>query len=250
MGYPGPQALPKPAEQADKPLAAAGRGGGDARGRRRRRRLRRRRRRDRGRARQGRPQACASSRWAATTTSPTSSASSSPPTSSSTSTAGRSRPPRGRSACRPAPRSAAARCSTGPTACAPTDWVRDEWANEFGLEGLDGSDYDAHLDAVWERLSVNDRLLGPERPAPAAQGGLSRRAGGRLRADHPQHRPRDLRPGDRRLHGLRRAVGLEALDAEDLPRRRRGERRRVPRQLPDRADPDRGRARASASRAS
>ena len=37
-----------------------------------------------------------------------------------------------------------------------SDWVRDEWQNEHGLEGLAGSDYDAHLDAVWERLQVND----------------------------------------------------------------------------------------------
>src|SRR5204862_1065850 len=37
------------------------------------------------------------------------------------------------------------------------DWVRDEWENEHGLEGLAGLDYDAHLDAVWERLQVNDK---------------------------------------------------------------------------------------------
>jgi choline dehydrogenase-like flavoprotein len=46
------------------------------------------------------------------------------------------------------------------------DWVRDEWANEHGLEGLDGPDYDAHLDAVWERLQVNadcSDLSGPHR---------------------------------------------------------------------------------------
>jgi choline dehydrogenase-like flavoprotein len=36
-------------------------------------------------------------------------------------------------------------------------WVREEWAREHGLEGLDGPDFDRHLDAVWERLSVNDR---------------------------------------------------------------------------------------------
>jgi choline dehydrogenase-like flavoprotein len=35
--------------------------------------------------------------------------------------------------------------------------VREEWAREFGLEGLDGPEYDRHLDAVWERLHVNDR---------------------------------------------------------------------------------------------
>ncbi len=35
------------------------------------------------------------------------------------------------------------------------DWVREEWANEHGLEGLDGPEYDAHMDSVWERLQVN-----------------------------------------------------------------------------------------------
>jgi acyl-CoA reductase-like NAD-dependent aldehyde dehydrogenase/choline dehydrogenase-like flavoprotein len=36
-------------------------------------------------------------------------------------------------------------------------WVREEWAREFGLEGLDGAEFDRHLDAVMERLGVNDR---------------------------------------------------------------------------------------------
>ena len=36
-------------------------------------------------------------------------------------------------------------------------WVREQWAREHGLEGLDGSEFDRHLDAVWERLSVTDR---------------------------------------------------------------------------------------------
>src|SRR5918998_2795227 len=36
-------------------------------------------------------------------------------------------------------------------------WVREQWAREHGLEGLDGPDFDRHLDAVWARLSVNDR---------------------------------------------------------------------------------------------
>jgi len=34
-------------------------------------------------------------------------------------------------------------------------WVREEWAREHGLEGLDGPEFDAHLDAVSERLEVN-----------------------------------------------------------------------------------------------
>jgi choline dehydrogenase-like flavoprotein len=37
------------------------------------------------------------------------------------------------------------------------DRVREEWATEHGLEGVDGPDYDAHLDAVMERLGANDR---------------------------------------------------------------------------------------------
>ena len=43
-------------------------------------------------------------------------------------------------------------------------WVREQWAREHGLEGIDGPDYDRHLDAIFERLSVNDRcsdLNGP-----------------------------------------------------------------------------------------
>ena len=35
-------------------------------------------------------------------------------------------------------------------------WVREEWANEHGLAGVDGPDYDAHLDAVLERITAND----------------------------------------------------------------------------------------------
>jgi len=38
-----------------------------------------------------------------------------------------------------------------------TDWVRQEWESEHGLQGLAGADYDAHLDAVWDRLQVNDK---------------------------------------------------------------------------------------------
>jgi choline dehydrogenase-like flavoprotein len=37
------------------------------------------------------------------------------------------------------------------------DDVREQWEREFGLEGVAGPDYEAHLDAVWGRLGVNDR---------------------------------------------------------------------------------------------
>jgi choline dehydrogenase-like flavoprotein len=34
--------------------------------------------------------------------------------------------------------------------------VREQWAHESGLEGVDGPAFDRHLDAVWRRLGVND----------------------------------------------------------------------------------------------
>jgi choline dehydrogenase-like flavoprotein len=36
------------------------------------------------------------------------------------------------------------------------EWVRSEWEEEFGLEGLGASEFDRHLDAVWARLNVTD----------------------------------------------------------------------------------------------
>src|SRR4051794_14959607 len=35
-------------------------------------------------------------------------------------------------------------------------WVREQWAREHGLEGVDGPDFDRHLDTVCARLNVND----------------------------------------------------------------------------------------------
>jgi choline dehydrogenase-like flavoprotein len=37
----------------------------------------------------------------------------------------------------------------------PHAWVREEWQREHGLEGLAGPEFDAHLDAVFARCSVN-----------------------------------------------------------------------------------------------
>ncbi|HVD57491.1 MAG TPA: GMC family oxidoreductase [Thermoleophilaceae bacterium] len=36
-------------------------------------------------------------------------------------------------------------------------WVREGWARDHGLEGVDGPEFDRHLDAVWERIAVGDR---------------------------------------------------------------------------------------------
>src|SRR3954447_12090955 len=35
--------------------------------------------------------------------------------------------------------------------------VREQWAREHGLEGVDGPDFDRHLETVCQRLSVNDQ---------------------------------------------------------------------------------------------
>jgi choline dehydrogenase-like flavoprotein len=35
-------------------------------------------------------------------------------------------------------------------------WVREEWARDFGLEGVDGADFDRHFDAVLARLDASD----------------------------------------------------------------------------------------------
>jgi choline dehydrogenase-like flavoprotein len=45
-----------------------------------------------------------------------------------------------------------------------TPWVREQWEREFGLEGLAGPDFERHLDAVWTRLSVNDRCSELNKP--------------------------------------------------------------------------------------
>ena len=104
--------------------------------------------------------------------------------------AGRSRPPTGRS------RSVAGAGLGGGTVinwtnCLRThQWVREEWARDFGLEGLDGAEYDGHLDAVLERIGRERRLQRPERAARAAAGGV-RDARLRLPPHRPQRRPRD-----------------------------------------------------------
>ena len=47
-----------------------------------------------------------------------------------------------------------------------TPWVREEWARAHGLEGVDGPEYDRHLDTVLQRIGATDRasdLNGPQR---------------------------------------------------------------------------------------
>jgi choline dehydrogenase-like flavoprotein len=35
-------------------------------------------------------------------------------------------------------------------------WVREQWAREFGLEDVGTEEWERHIDAIWERLGVND----------------------------------------------------------------------------------------------
>src|SRR5256885_12243803 len=35
------------------------------------------------------------------------------------------------------------------------DWLREEWANHYGLKAFTADDYSASMDAVYERLGVN-----------------------------------------------------------------------------------------------
>ena len=55
-----------------------------------------------------------------------------------------------------------------------TPWVREQWESEFGLEGLAGSEFDSHLDAVWERLNVNDRCSDLNPPQQRMRAGAER----------------------------------------------------------------------------
>ena len=49
--------------------------------------------------------------------------------------------------------------------------VREQWAREHGLEGVDGPDYDRHLDAVLDRLGANDRCCDYNGPTQRLQEG-------------------------------------------------------------------------------
>ena len=54
-------------------------------------------------------------------------------------------------------------------------WVREQWASEFGMEGVDGSEHDAHLDAVLNRIGANpdcSDLNGPQQKMEAGCGKL------------------------------------------------------------------------------
>jgi len=56
----------------------------------------------------------------------------------------------------------------------PTPRVREQWQREFGLEGPVDGDFDQHLEAVWERLQVNDRCSELNRPQQLMKAGAEK----------------------------------------------------------------------------
>ena len=120
--------------------------------------------------------------------------------------------------------------------------VREQWADESGLDGVDGPEFDRHLDAVWTRLGVNDRcsdLNGPHermRDGAAALGLV-------LQDRQPQRRPGRYSPESAGLHRVRGPHRRQARRPPDLPARRRRRGRPGDRRLPGGARARRGRPR-------
>jgi choline dehydrogenase-like flavoprotein len=53
-------------------------------------------------------------------------------------------------------------------------WVREQWAREFGLEGVDGPEFDRHTDAVMERIGANEQCSDYNRPTLRMKEGAER----------------------------------------------------------------------------
>ncbi|MGH2981578.1 MAG: GMC family oxidoreductase N-terminal domain-containing protein [Solirubrobacterales bacterium] len=53
-------------------------------------------------------------------------------------------------------------------------WVREQWATEFGLEGVDGPEFERHTDAVMQRIGANDRCSDYNGPTQRMKEGAER----------------------------------------------------------------------------
>ena len=53
-------------------------------------------------------------------------------------------------------------------------WVREQWAREFGLEGVDGPEFDRHTDAVMERIGANEQCSDYNGPTQRMKEGAER----------------------------------------------------------------------------
>lgn len=51
----------------------------------------------------------------------------------------------------------------------PKDWVREQWAREYGLTDVASDAFDRHLDEIWARLGVNSDCSELNRPTQAMQ---------------------------------------------------------------------------------
>ena len=118
----------------------------------------------------------------------------------------RSRPRRARSSSRPAARSAAARCSTGPTACGPPIASARSGRRARPRGPRRPRLRRAHGRGLGARLGVNDDCSDLNGPHSRAQGGLRGAAATTSAPITRNTDPDDLRPGHRRLPGLRRPV--------------------------------------------
>ena len=97
-------------------------------------------------------------------------------------------------------------------------WVREQWA-EHGLEGVDGPEFDRHLDAVG--TGYRERLLQrPERDAATTAEGAEA-LGWSFETIVRQHRSRGATSPAGRLSGLRGSVRQQAERRSDLARRTR-----------------------------
>ena len=88
--------------------------------------------------------------------------------------------------------------------------VRGQWAREFGLEGLDGPDYDRHMEAVWTQLRESTATARTSTAPMSACATERPRSAGRSR--HSIATPTRPRIFDRhrRLHRSRRSLGRQA----------------------------------------
>ena len=115
-----------------------------------------------------------------------------------------------------------------------TPWVREQWATEHGLEGLDGPEFDRHLDAVFERLSVNDRCSDLNGPQQRMKEGADE-LGWSFKTIFRNADPDRYDPASAAYMGFGDQSGAKQCDAEDLPAGRRRRRRRGGRALLRRA---------------
>ena len=121
-------------------------------------------------------------------------------------------------------------------------WVREQWAREHGLDGVDGPEFDAHLDAVLERIGAGDRcsdLNGPQQRMKEGAEALGWSFETIIRNTDPD----SYSPEMAGLSRLRRPVGEQAERRPHLARRCPGARRPLPHPLPRHPGARRGRPR-------